>query len=72
MNFEFKHKPGRQFEWEIYLRPQSTFGSHIFMWCCNTYGSPISGGDWDYHGGWIFFRHRKYVDWFLLRWSVND
>lgn len=67
-DFSFKHRTDRDgFKWEIYLQPFRM--SHVFLWCHDTFGPPVRDGVWDYHGGWIKFKDRSQVDWFLLRWS---
>jgi hypothetical protein len=67
VNWDFKHHPTRQYKWEAYYSPQdpSTWGE-LYRWCRETFGD--EGGRWDSHGGWIKFRERADVDWFLMRW----
>ena len=66
VKWDFKHRPDREYEWETYYSPQGLEMGALYEWCRETFGRP--GGRWDNHGGWIKFRTRADVDWFLLRW----
>jgi hypothetical protein len=54
--------------WEAYLNP-SLWPHDLPIWLFNTFGEPVRNGLWDYHSGWVKFRERKHVDWFLLKWT---
>lgn len=69
MNWDFRHRPDREFAWETYWSPQSILGPEVMGWCFATFGNPANDRRWDYHGGWIKFAKEEDVALFLLRWS---
>ena len=70
----FIHHPLRG-RWETYRSDPASKSMEIWEWCCATFGHPGTHpdtgvkGNWDYHGGWIYFYEEKYVTLFILRWS---
>lgn len=72
MKVEFKHCPGRYYEWEWYYSPQGPEMGEVYGWCWATFGHPglaLGDGTWDSHGGWIKFRKEEDATMFVLRWS---
>lgn len=67
MNWDFKHRPDRQYHYEAYYSPQGAEMHELYSWCYSTFGTP--GNAWDSHGGWIKFRGEEEVTAFLLRWQ---
>lgn len=69
MNWQFRHRPDREFPWETYYSPQGSEWPKIFNWCYDTFGNPSTERRWDSHGGYIKLLHESDVALFLLRWS---
>ena len=44
-------------------------------WCKKTFGCPPANGVWEPHGRWymnnskFWFREKKDLEWFLIRWT---
>jgi hypothetical protein len=72
MNIQFKHRPGRYYEWEWYYSPQGLEMGEVYGWCRETFGHPglaLGDGSWDCHSGWIKFCKQEDMLLFVLRWS---
>ena len=75
MNWDFKHRPDRQYHYETYVnhtpRGDPKF-EQIYGWLWQTFGQPGSAegtGQWESHSRWIKLRSEDELTVFLLRWQ---
>ena len=75
MNWDFKHRPDRVYQYEAYYSPQGPEMAELYKWCWDTFGHPgqpldeFGNGSWESHGGWIKFRGEQELTMFLMRWG---
>jgi hypothetical protein len=75
MNWDFKHRPDRQYRYETYMPHQPRGGldfNAVYAWLWTTYGQPGSAegtGQWDSHSRWIKLKSEQELTMFLLQWS---
>ena len=75
MNWDFIHRPDRQYHYEAYYprqpRTEENFAA-IYGWLWATFGQPGSAegtGQWDSHSRWIKLRGEEELTMFLMRWA---
>jgi hypothetical protein len=75
MNWDFKHRPDRQYGYETYMpwQPRDCIKfDDVYGWLWNTYEQPGTAegtGQWDSHSRWIKLKGEEELSMFLMRWS---